>query len=257
MQTNEPLSNPDQQNSSPQPVGTPPTTETPTSQESVTHKKITNWLPIGLVILLLVSTGVFAYKYYGLSQQFKNQRQSSSVTPTEIITTSPSPVLSPSPEIDSTADWETYTNTKHNYLLKYPPGFTFVEGPAAGSPPEVFQTWDTISFDSTEFGLSVHVNPGDAHGNPITCSADEECKSKVLAVLQKSPSEVTPFSSTVFGEIRTGFKDEISNPLYTTYFHYLVFLENDELWEISIYKQDNFPNYNLVNKILSTFKFTN
>lgn len=244
MQTNEPVSQPQQ-------TSVPPTTEESFSQKFTTNKPITSLLLVGLVILLLGTTGVFVYKYYELKQQFDNQQPASSVAPTETTITSPSPTDDP------TADWETYSNTKHNYLLKYPPGFTFVEGPAAESPPEVFQTWDSISFDSTEFGLFVHVNPGDGHGNPITCSTDEECKSKLLTVLQKSPSEVTPFSGTMFGKIKTGFKYEISNPLYTTYSHYLVFLENEKLWEISIYKQDSLPNYNLVNKILSTFEFTN
>lgn len=221
------------------------------SISSPTQEKSQNkWLIIVPVLLFLIASGVagfFVYQNYKLRQQTSQPQP----TPAAKQITESSPTLT----VDPTADWTIYTNTKHGYLLKYPPEFTFVEGPAAGSPPEVFQTWDTISFDSAEFGFSIHVNPGDAHGNPITCSTDEGCKSKVLAVLQKSPAEVIPFSSLVFEKTRTGFKYEISNPLYTTYSHYLVFLENDKLWEISIYNQDVLPNYDLVNKILSTFKF--
>ena len=122
-------------------------------------------------------------------------------------------------------------------------------------PPETFQTWDTISFDSEMFIFNVHINPGDRNRDPITCSTDEECKSKVLEVLQKSPSEITPFSSTVFGKNRAGFKYEIDDSLSTAHSHYLIFLENDKLWKINIFSQDTPLNYDLTDNILSTFKF--
>ena len=93
MKTNEPASNP-------QPINNLPTTEVPTSQKSVASKKITNWLLVGLIILLLGITGFFVYKYYQLKQQLVETQ------PIAHSKTSPSPALSPPPEIDPTADWK-------------------------------------------------------------------------------------------------------------------------------------------------------
>ena len=68
---------------------------------------------VGILILAGVAFGVYKY----------TQRQIS-IEPTE----EPTPeVATPTP--DPTADWQTYTNTKYGYSIKYPTGTEIVEGP--------------------------------------------------------------------------------------------------------------------------------
>ena len=116
MQTNKPVSGQ-------QPVDISPKQSsgdflTPT-EESVREKKSNKWSTIGLVALTLAALGVagfFAYRYFQLKQQFSETLP----IPTSKITTIPSPLLSPQPTIDPTANWKTYTNTTYGFSLKYP-----------------------------------------------------------------------------------------------------------------------------------------
>jgi hypothetical protein len=137
MQTNEPVSTPEKNN-----VST--ATETSVSPEVTSGRKITNWLLIVLVALLLGSTGFFAYKYYELKQQVDRQL-TSSVTSSKVTTPSLSPVLSPSPEIDPTSNWkkvqikdlnvdpETKIGTSTKGLeIKYPQDWFYLSGESLG-----------------------------------------------------------------------------------------------------------------------------
>lgn len=220
------------------------------------NKPISSLLLISLIILLIGITGVFIYQNYELKRQLGNQQLVPLSTSTKVMEVIPSSKPSSLPIDNLTLGWKTYTNTKHNYLIKFPAEFMFLEGPVTAPNPEFFQNLDAISVDGKEFSFHIIVNPNDAHGDPIVCLTDEECKLKVLTTLQMSLSEeIAPFSAVVFGKTRIGFAYESSNPLYTTYFHYLIFLENHNLWEIVVYKQDSPPNYDFVNKVLSTFEF--
>jgi len=131
MQPNEPTSSPDQQNSSSQPVDASPTTEALTSQQPTVSKKITNWLLVGLVVLLLGSTGVFAYKYYELKQQINNQQPIPSTPTTETQITPSPPTPSPFPTVESSANFKTYSNEKYGFSFSYPQNWQIsdIQGP--------------------------------------------------------------------------------------------------------------------------------
>jgi len=86
MQPNEPTSSPDQESSALQSINTSQVPETPTQQQTVANKKMTKWLVIVLITLLIGVTTVFAYKYYQLKGQV-NKRLSESAT------TQPSPQI--------------------------------------------------------------------------------------------------------------------------------------------------------------------
>lgn len=57
-----------------QPTNISPVAEASASEQPVTNKKITKWLIIGLIALLLGSTSMFAYKYYEVKRQLDGKQ---------------------------------------------------------------------------------------------------------------------------------------------------------------------------------------
>jgi len=130
MKTNKPVSNLGNQSSDTQAVNTPLATEISTAQQSAVNKRKSNWLIIGLVVLLLGTTSVFAYKYYGVKKQIHHKQPIPS--PQLVMNSSPSSIFSPSPMVNPIADWKTYISTEYKFSLKYPPDlqeFTFKDVP--------------------------------------------------------------------------------------------------------------------------------
>lgn len=134
MQTNEPISNPDQQISSPQPTNTPAPQQQPSDasssvQESTQGKKSNKWLIIGLGILTLVVlgiAGVFAYQNYQLKKRVEKPSPNSEAIPTKALQPTPTSTISapsPTPTTDPTADWEIYENKNYGFSLRYPDNF--------------------------------------------------------------------------------------------------------------------------------------
>jgi len=101
--------------------------EVPTPQKPATSKPVTSWLLVILVILLLGTTGFFAYKYYELKQQVGNLQPASSVSPVKVTTTNPSLTLSPKPTTDPTINWKSYSNSTHRISFKYPLEWSLTE----------------------------------------------------------------------------------------------------------------------------------
>lgn len=122
MKADENISNPEQ-------VSIPPSTEVPVSPKPAADKPITIWLLVVLTIILLGTTGAFAYKYYELKQQVDNLQPTPTVPPAKVTTTSSSPTLSPQPATDPTANWKSYTNSTHNISFKYPPEWSLAVKP--------------------------------------------------------------------------------------------------------------------------------
>ena len=120
MKTNEPISSPEQTNTS-------SSSEIQASQEPVVNKKITISLLVILVVLLLGTTGVFAYKYFELKQQVDNQQFSSPTLPDKDLITSPSSIPSPLPTTNPTANWKSYANEKYDFIIKHPVDFDLSE----------------------------------------------------------------------------------------------------------------------------------
>ncbi|MBU1085553.1 MAG: hypothetical protein ABIJ43_00615 [Candidatus Beckwithbacteria bacterium] len=81
-----------------------------TSQASpiLPRKKSFKWLTVLIILILLTSTAIFAYQYFQLKQ----------ITPQPQTTPTPLTIINPSPSLDPTADWKTYTSSK--YTFKYP-----------------------------------------------------------------------------------------------------------------------------------------
>lgn len=67
---------------------------------------------IGILVIMVVASGAF---YLGRSTARQPQSKSSFVTSSSQQT--------PSPIVDETANWKTYTNTKIGFKIKYPPRY--------------------------------------------------------------------------------------------------------------------------------------
>ncbi len=100
-----------------------PPTKAAVSQKSTAHKLTTIWLLVILVVLLLGTTGIFAYKYYEIKQQVDNRETISSATPAKNVTVDPTPVASMAPTVVPDTEWKTYTN--EIFTIKYPADWDF------------------------------------------------------------------------------------------------------------------------------------
>ena len=128
MQTNEVASSQYQQASDTQPISTPisqqPGDVFPSTQELAQGEKSNKWLITGLMAFALVAlgiAGIFAYQNYQLKKQIERPSPGQEVIPTKTLQptpTSPISAPSPTPTIDPTVNWETYSNDE--YTFKYP-----------------------------------------------------------------------------------------------------------------------------------------
>lgn len=95
----------DSKNTTPQaPSVTPETSQIPKPPKRKTGLII----GLSLFLLLLAITGIFAYQNYQLKKQ--------------VVQTPPTsePTISPSPAVDQTANWKTYTSEVNGFSFKYP-----------------------------------------------------------------------------------------------------------------------------------------
>jgi len=87
------------------------------------------WLKIALLAVLgLVLAGglVFAGMQIAKSSNVKTQKSKPNLKSQNLT---PTLALISTPTLDSTANWETYTNTKYGYSIRYPPPAAAVEHP--------------------------------------------------------------------------------------------------------------------------------
>lgn len=106
------------------PVATPEVT-TPVAIE---QPKQSNFLTILLSILLIISvaiSGYFAYQTQMLVKELSTLKtqDKSAVDTLELAV---EPIATESSEIDPTADWKTYTNSKFNFSFKYPAEMSYI-----------------------------------------------------------------------------------------------------------------------------------
>lgn len=95
------------------PVNVPPVENTPAAVPP-TPKQKNKLMPILLIVLILTILGVggmYAYKNFFV----------------KVPEPTPTPIATPESTPDPTADWETYTNTKRGYSMRYPTDWTVKE----------------------------------------------------------------------------------------------------------------------------------
>lgn len=107
-----------------------------------------------LVLILLATVGIFAYQNKRLQQQIASLQ----------VQSTPIPSVTPTPTIDPTANWKTYTNTTLGFELKYPQ--TFIEegmiygGPSTGTASPLLAIGDPATMrmgtDKPYDGLNIY-----------------------------------------------------------------------------------------------------
>ncbi|PJE68920.1 hypothetical protein COU96_02585 [Candidatus Shapirobacteria bacterium CG10_big_fil_rev_8_21_14_0_10_38_14] len=257
MQTNEPTSNQEQTN-------TPPAAEVPASQKPVTSKPIVSWLLVSLVVLLIGTTGVFAYKYFRLKRQIDNKQPVPSVPPTKVTTTGPSPAPSPLPTADPTTNWKTYSNSRFGYSFKYPETWEPNRGPGNISDEELSSQRDVDFYDPSlpgedpGTGFTVKVNELNATGASKDCSSLEDCFTKTFSWLDKGI--ITDKQNVSFlGEQAITFTYQRKTALYSQTWKYLYFLHKNNAYNIHISTESSREGviFDIFDMILSTFKYSN
>lgn len=185
----------------------------------------------------------------------------------------PTPLGSPeptakaaTPTLNPTANWKTYTNTKHNYSFRLPNSFSIVKGPAGDLPDSEFQKVDGIAFDGMQESsdpnagvvIGIQVNPADANGDKIICSSNDSCLNKWTQVLKKSPSQVNSVSKIIANQNTKGIEYENNNDLYSQTAMYYSIFQNNKFYLISLVWNNYSKNEveKTLDQILSTFKFT-
>lgn len=201
------------------------------------------WLKIGIVVavLVLVMGGVYTL---GRNSVFKE------LNPTTPAIPSPAPVVyEPTPTADSTADWKTYINTKHNYSFKYPRAYSLLKGPGENIPDEEFQKIDSVDFGD-EGRISISVNP-DIGNKKMECLSNEDCLNKRMAILKRTENNSKYVFKTIAGKNIKGLEYNISELNQT--FQDFIFINYGKIWVISFTDK---KITNTFDQILSTFKFT-
>ncbi len=199
---------------------------------------------VALVVILLGTTGLFAFQNYQLRQTNN--------------TNSPSPVasLEPSSTPDPTADWKTYTNSELNFIIKYPANFVAkgqLSAPVNGisklltyySDPTTIKEDTDALFDGFNIYQVSTTNSTNLEGY-----VDNEIKA--LSGLQVFESKnLTKTQITVDGN--SGFSVELSDNRKEYYFQ--VASKNGKQYIVISTSHSNSSFLPTIDLILSTLKF--
>lgn len=229
MQTSEAISSQDQTNTS---LG---------SKASIPEKLIASILLLGLVILLLGTTGVFAYKYNQLKQQLGKAQP---VAPSKTTLVNPSPA--PSPVEDLIKDMETYSNSEFGFRFDYPSDFLITDrGGSSDESGEWRHFLLEMRKDSSLIILSIF--PLDAVD--LESWIEKHSKAENWGVDIVSPINIKQYNhASGVSAVEFYTKEFVGRSI--------VFNHNNKVYDLSVVYPFlyDIPN-NTFNQILSTFRF--
>ena len=205
-------------------------------------QKVNFPLVVTLIILLGASLLVFAYQYYWPTPEEKTETAENSV-------------------ID-TSDWKTYTNTQYGFEIKYPLNF---KKTTEVNPADIFFLY--LGYNDTLYvgDISIHIlknknnetitqyftrkkaqDISDYNSGCQTCAMSDvdaevdDCMVNKVDTIELSGKEA--FVCNQMPQRATWI-----SPIYVFY--------NSYIYEFRGFNNQDFPNYDEYNKILSTFKF--
>ncbi len=235
----------------------------PTYQPSTPEQPIKQrgfLLPIvGILVILLVLAGG---SYYFM--KVKAPITAPIQTQTTLPTTQPLPTV-----VDETVNWNTYTNLKHGYVIKYPSEMPINTFPMTETQ---LQNTNSIAFSGMrtkvgveDSGVSLYINVPqlDAYNKPVTCASDDECIKKVLTDpgIDTYSKKIKDTKKNILGKVRKGVEYVELGSSYEPVNQIYVFSESGKVWYVSIkWTKDHVSKLDDINKLfdqmLATFKFT-
>ncbi len=151
------------------------------SEKSTQEKKSNKWIFVSLATFLLIAlviAGFFSYQNY----QLKKEAISKKDTVTPSLTPVPTEVPSPTPEIDLTVDWFTFTKENFCYSFKYPQEITFNDEDVIRlSSLGPTQKKDTEFYDGLSLTFSLPLGIGNLSLNDYVDGQIEEIENGGLA----------------------------------------------------------------------------
>ncbi len=166
-------------------------------------------------------------------------REVKDIAPVAAIAPKVTPVVKPisSPVIDvKIEDWQTYTNEEYGFEIKYPPVWSYNDGPL----PYTFYFGNSGPY---EYQVGVWVTP-----TSNINKTDEQCKTIVLAGKSGWRCEGEQWSDTEHG-VKTGY---MVKHIYIEVENYGKFY----YFSVAASEQNATDRFNFFNQMLSTFKFT-
>lgn len=164
------------------------------NQEVIQAKKSRKWPVIILVIFALIIlgiTGTFAYQNYRLKEKTVAKKGGFISPPVS------DEIISPTPTVDPTTDWLTYTGENICFTFKYPKGFTLdEESPAEENKMAVVfwagptQTTDTEFFDGISILFSYPLEVENTSLSDYVDSKIEEIKKEGISEIIKPKEEI-------------------------------------------------------------------
>lgn len=142
-----------------------PVTQSPSEPEIQIEQqpKQSNFIVILLSILLIISvaiSGFFAFQTQKLVKELETLRNQEKLVKVVI----PEPVATESSEIESTADWKTYSNQKYNFTFRYPGNWNKDD---AGS---------LIAISNTQSNYSLQIDATEVYEGGYCYTWDKETK---------------------------------------------------------------------------------
>jgi hypothetical protein len=234
----------------------PPTIQPLPTQPQPVKPRHSFW-PI--IVLIILIAGVSAFGGFFVSRRVLT----TSIRPTPLIT----PSYSPSSIPDITANWKTYTNTKHNFLFKYPLGFS-VE---TKGNIETTTADGIILTDGCNYNAGNRCLTGFIDGNKVIYSVNKKLSDYFEYAPEQSPQIISEQSLTIGGEPALAREIFDDNYYYSSSEHgvvryIIVVIYNQTVFHFdflergkdqkSILSTKDWHQKNYVDQILSTFKFS-
>ncbi|MFA5932753.1 MAG: hypothetical protein WCV81_00635 [Microgenomates group bacterium] len=159
--------------------------------------------PIIIILGIVLMLGIAGGAYFLV-------KNSNTVPKNNII----APTISPTPtatlKVDETANWNTYTNTKYSYSIKYPTDYSLIE--VTPDYIRIFQAPTKPTFPKTESYLSVQLNTISFEDPKLIYKTTTDGKTLVITpVIMSTEDSDKQKVQSIFDQITATFKFLDSN----------------------------------------------
>ncbi len=241
----------------------------PQAEMSFFAKLKTKWpVVLGIVGSLTLFTAII-YAAYSYSKHGQKIQPTPTVTPTPsqgptvavtpLLTVTLTPMVTPT--LDPTADWNTYTNAKYGYSIRYPKSFqvveveTLVPSPETGGYTTVKEKGDRVQIQNGRSWFAIHIDNGFQYPSiGSTCLGKNDISISEILIDGDILYEIDSLITRGFLLIASKYEEKnLGNQVLCPE---IIWLHNNRRIKIAaeiagVAQEDN----QVVRQILSTFKF--